>query len=135
MCDDGISYFDYTDCLAELVKTDHIRSEGGKYSLTAKGARNGGITENSLPYSVRAKVENSTALYRAAQSRNAMIKTSHTTNLDGSCTVSLALSDGVGDIVSMELFAANEKQAIGLEDGFRKSAESIYNALIGMIIN
>jgi hypothetical protein len=34
----------------------------------------------------------------------------------------------------MELYAANDKQALALEKGFRKNAEKIYIALIEMIL-
>ena len=32
-CDNGIGYFDYSDCLAELVDTAHITEEGGKMCI------------------------------------------------------------------------------------------------------
>jgi len=134
MCVDGISYFDFTECVAELIKTEHISLEGDKYHLTQKGLRNGKITENNLPSQVLAKAKESTAAFRAAKSRNSNIKTSHAAVHEGGCIVSLSLSDGVGEIVSMELFAANEKQARGLERGFRKNAENIYNSLIKTIL-
>jgi len=134
MCDDGISYFDYAECLAELVSTEHIIFESGSYSITPKGIRNGEITENSLPFTVRMETERSTAAVRATQSRNSMIKTSHSANSDGVNTVRLALSDGIGDIIKIDLLAANEQQALDLEKGFRKNAEKIYNALIEMIL-
>jgi hypothetical protein len=135
MCDDGISYFDFTECVADLVRTGHVRFSDGRYSLTSKGARNGEITENSLPFSVRHYVENSTYAYRNMQSRNAMIETIHKVNPDGSCTVTLSLSDGVGDIVTLDMYTSNEKQAFAMERGFRKNAESIYNTLIKMLLN
>lgn len=135
MCDSGISYFDFTDCVAELTATEHLRLEDDKYSLTAKGRRNGEITEINLPYSVRMKAEISTSVLRAEQNRDAMIKTSHTQNPDGGgCSVKLSLSDGVGEIVSMELFAVSDNQALDLERGFRKNAERIYNVLIELIL-
>jgi len=135
MCDDGISYFDYVECVADLVKTEHIRFEDDLYSLTLKGIHNGGITENNLPFSVRQEVETNVAIVRNSMGRNAMIKALHTANTDGSTTVELSLSDGVGDIVSISLYAANEKQAVALENGFRKNAEGIYNTLIEKILN
>jgi len=134
MCDDGISYFVFADCVAELVKTEHIKLEDNMYSVTEKGERNGWITENSLPYSVRTKAEDSASALRAAQNRNAMIRTSHSDNPEGGCTVKLSLSDGVGDILSLELFSANERQSRDLENGFRKNAEGIYHAIIEMIL-
>ena len=134
MCDDGISYFDFSESVAELVGTEHLRFENDKYSITQKGVRNGEITESSLPYSVRAKAESRASELRATLNRDSLIKTSRVCEPEGACTVNLSLSDGVGDIVKMELFAANEKQAQALESGFRKNAENIYNALIDMIL-
>lgn len=52
-CDNGIGYFDYSDCLAELVDTAHISEEDGKYRITEKGSRNVNEVASSLPYSVR----------------------------------------------------------------------------------
>jgi len=135
MCDDGISYFDFAECVAELVTSEHLLlDEENKYSLTKKGEFSAENTEVNLPYSVRVKAEKSTSTMRTAMNRNAMIKTSHTDNPDGSCMVQLSMSDGVGDIVSIEILAANEKFALGLEKGFRNSAENIYNAIIGLIL-
>jgi len=130
LCDDGVSYFDFTECVSELIKTEHIKMDESKYSITDKGVRNGEITENNLPYSVRDKAEGKISVARIAEIRNALITTSRRAEPDGSYTVNLALSDGVGDIVSMELYAANEKQASGLEKGFRRNAEGVYKALI-----
>jgi len=133
MCDDRISYFDLSECVARLVRTEHLMFEKGTYSLTEKGIRNGEITEKNIPFSVREKAEEATARYRSESNRNAMIKTQTNTDVKGGCTVSMSLSDGVGEIISMELLAANEKQAAALEKGFRKNAEKIYQSLIEMM--
>jgi len=135
MCDDGIGYFDFTECVAELIRTGHLRFNDNKYSLTEKGERNGEATEYSLPFSVRVNAENETAEMRIRQSRNSLITSCHTVNSDGAYTVLLSLSDGVGEIISMKLFSANKKQALALEKGFRNNAESIYNALIEAILD
>ena len=134
MCDDGISYFDFTQCVAELIETEHLYFKDDKYSLTFKGKHNGEVTENSLPYSVRLKAENSAAAMRLVLSRDAMIKTLSTANPDGGFTVSLSLSDGIGSIVEMEIFSGDEQQAAALEKGFRRKAERVYNALIEMLL-
>jgi len=134
MCDDGIGYFDVTECIAMLIETEHLRLDEGKYSLTAKGERNGEILEKNLPYSVRTRAEDATANIRAAINRNAMIKTNRSICEDGGYKVNLSLSDGIGDIISMELFAANEQRAGTLEKGFRKNAEKIYQSIIDMLM-
>ena len=134
MCDDGIGYFDYAECVEELLQTEHIWVKDGKYAITAKGIRNGSITENSLPFTVKLQAEKATAAARAAHNRDSMIKTSHYPAPEGGCNVGLTLSDGIGDIVKMELFTANEQQAEALEKGFRDKAENIYHALIEMLL-
>jgi len=132
--DGGISYFDYSECVADLVRTGHLRFEGDAYSITDKGMHNGGVVENNLPYSVRIKAENRASMFRALQGREAMIETSSAENPDGGFVVNLALSDGVGEIVKMELYTVNESQARSLEKGFRKNAEGIYHAIMEMLL-
>ena len=134
LCDDGIGYFDVTECISMLIETEHLRLEDGKYSLTKKGVRNGETLEKNLPYSVRKRAEDAAALVRANLSRDAMIKTNRTIHDNGEYRVALSLSDGVGDIISMELFTTNEDQASKLEKGFRKNAEKIYHAIIAMLV-
>ena len=41
MCDDGIDYFAYAECLNDLVQTEHLRlTEEGCYAITPKGLKN-----------------------------------------------------------------------------------------------
>jgi len=134
LCDDGISYFDVADCLAELEKNGHIDKINDMFFITKKGERNGETTEVNLPYTVRMKVEKMVSVYRVAQDRDALIKASHSYEDDLGCKVRLSLSDGLGEIISMELFAPNEVQAVAIEKGFRKNAESFYNRLIEMLV-
>ena len=135
MCDDGIGYFDYSQCVAELTKTEHLKVDGDEYSLTAKGIRNGEATENSLPFSVRMKAEKKISEIRAVQNRSAMILTSHEAAPNNGCIVNLAMSDGIGDILTVKLLAADARQAMSLEKGFRRKAEKVYNALIEMLLD
>ena len=40
MCDEGVDYFDFSECLRDLVKTEHLTvSDSGMYSITEKGSR------------------------------------------------------------------------------------------------
>ena len=135
MCDDGISYFDYMECIAELIKTEHLTAGDDGYSITEKGERNGEVTEDSLPYSVRLYFENSTLAHRGRKIRDAMIKTFHKIDQNGNYTVVLSLSDGLAKVASLELFAVNKQQAVQLEKGFRKNAESVYSSLIEKILS
>ena len=120
-CDNGIGYFDYSDCLAELVDTAHITEEGGKYRITEKGSRN-----------VR-EVASVTEPIAEQMRRAAMIVAQHTNTPEGGCNVRLALSDGIGQIVSMQLLAADEAQARTMEHYFKAHAEDVYQALVRML--
>jgi len=133
MCDESISYFDVTECITKLVKTKHLNFSDNKYSLTAKGLRNGEILEKDLPFSVRTKAEEATAHISAAQNRNSLIKTNCSPNTNGGFNVQLSMSDGIGDILSLDLYVASMDQADRVEKGFRKNAEKIYHAIIEVI--
>ena len=63
MCDDGIDYFDFSECLADLVRTGHLTLQNDVYNITQKGIRNSEICESSLPYSVRIRADRNLAAY------------------------------------------------------------------------
>ena len=131
--DGGFTWFDYTDCLAELIKTEHVEEKNGKYAITEKGRRNVNTVSSSLPYTVRAKAERLTAPVAAAMRRASMIETDIEPGPKGGRSVSMRLSDGVGEIVSMRLAVPDEAQARAIEKRFRAGAEDIYNRIIEML--
>ena len=46
MCDDGIDFFDFSECLSNLVESQHLTlSDDGLYAITEKGLHNGAICE------------------------------------------------------------------------------------------
>jgi hypothetical protein len=130
----GAGYFDFVECLNGLIKTGHVAVEDGKYFLTGRGAENIAITEKNLPYSLRLKAGRGARAYRSEASRSAMIRASHTIRRSGGYTVELSLSDSEGEIISLQIFAPGEDEAISLEKGFRERAETAYNSIIAMIL-
>ncbi len=133
-CDDGISYFDYAECLDELIDSGHILLSDGKYVITDKGRTNGLITESSVPFSVRKKATQQTNLFNSSEARKSKINTEVSPLPDGGFVLHLALSDGVVQIMETELYADDKKQADMLISGFRRHAESAYNAFIQSLI-
>lgn len=131
--DGGFNWFDYTDCLAELVKTEHVTEKDGVYEITEKGRRNVGYVGSSLPYSVRTKADRLTAPVVAAMRRSSMIETHTEPGENGGKTVSLRLSDSVGEIISLRLAVPDEAMAKAMEGKFRKDAEDIYNRIIAIL--
>lgn len=133
-CDDGIGYFDYSDCLAELVETEHIAESEEGFAITEKGVRNADAVETSLPYSVRSKALKLLAPVEERLRRAAMITARHEMGEDG-CTVELAMGDGKGEIIRMRLLCADEAQARSIEKKFRKNAEGYYQQIMDLFLD
>ena len=129
LIDGGITYFDYKDCLSELVQTAQIEEGEDGVRVTAKGSRNGEILESSLPYSVRSKAEKALRPVVEERRRSAMILANHEAGPNG-VTVYLAVNDGVGSIFDLKILAADEAQAKRIEKNFKKNAEAFYNRFI-----
>ena len=129
LIDGGIGYFDYKQCLYELVETSHVEETDAGCIITAKGSRNCEILSDTLPYTVRVKADKVTAPVAEEMRRDAMILANHE-QTNGGITVYLALSDGIGSIFDLKILAANEEQAKKIERSFRKKAEEYYHRFI-----
>ena len=131
-CDDGVGYFDYSDCLSELVDTGHIEQTDDGYRITEKGARHADAVESSLPYSVRTKAERLLAPVADRIRRDAMIVTEHSMT-DSGMTVHLAMSDGKGEIINLSFLCGDETQAKLIEKNFRRGAEGYYQKIAALL--
>lgn len=132
-CDAGVGYFDYAECLSELVDTGHVYTSGGMYATTEKGRRNGTTIESSIPYTVRVKAEKALAPVAQEMRRSAMITASHIRGKNDELIVTLGMSDGVSDVISMQLLIPDEETANEIEKNFRADAEGVYNRIIGLL--
>lgn len=131
-CDDGFDYFEYSDCLADLIDNGLIDEKPDGFIITEKGAKNVEVVETSIPYSVRSKATKLLQPERDRLRRDAMIKTTHTMQKDG-CFVDLSMSDGEGDIIRLHLLCGGEEQAKLMEKNFRKSAEAFYQQFVELL--
>ncbi|MBQ6403976.1 MAG: DUF4364 family protein [Oscillospiraceae bacterium] len=131
-CDDGIGYFDYADCLSELVENGNVEESEDGYSITEMGAHNADAVESSLPYSVRSKAQKLIAPVEERLRRAAMITARHELD-DAGCSVTLAMSDGKGEVIRLELLCAGEDQAKLMEKNFRRDAEGYYQKIVELL--
>ena len=134
-CDTGIGYFDFAECVGELVDTGHLSLDDRGYSITERGERICRLSASGLPYSVRMKADKLSAKAYEALRRDALIRTSHIAKTRGGNIVKLTMSDGVGDLIKMEILAANESQSVKMEDNFRKSAEEYYMRFAQLLLD
>lgn len=131
MCDGGIDYFDFSVCLADLVKTEHLcMTEDNRYSITQKGLKNSEICESSLPYSVRMRAEKNIAAYNKELKRRAQILGKVLPRENGTYTVELSLNDDVDNVMKLQLMVATEEMAKDLAVRFRQNPEKVYANLI-----
>jgi hypothetical protein len=135
MCDDAIDYFDFSECLADLVKTEHLTlSEDGMYAITDKGLRNSQICESSLPYSVRLRCDKNLASCNRKLRRKSQVRASYEKRANGTYTVNLSLDDDMGSIMDLNLMAVREDMAAMLADRFRKSPEKLYGDIMNLLL-
>ena len=133
LIDNATNYFDYIECLTEMEHSGQIIVTEGKYSITPQGIRDVTELESKVPYTVRMKAIDVTERAAKILAREAMIRTEHRSKQEGGYTVHLSLSDGLGEMLSLEILAGSEAQAGEMEKRFRKNAESIYLRIAGML--
>jgi hypothetical protein len=136
LCDDAIDYFDFSECLADLVRTEHLTlSEDGFYAITDKGIRNSQICESSLPYSVRLRCDKNLASCNRKLRRKSQVKADVTKRANGTYTVALSLLDDMGSVMELQLAIPREDMAAMLAARFQKSPERIYSEIIGVLMS
>ena len=137
MCDDAIDYFDFSECLADLVRTEHLTlSEEGLYAITEKGLHNGAICESSLPYSVRLRADKNITIFNQKLKRRAQIQSDIAPRRNGTYTVTLAFNDDESQpILKMELMVPKEVMAKDLAERFQKNPEQLYTGVLNTLFS
>lgn len=135
MCDDGVGYFDFSECLADLVKTEHLTLSSGLYAITDKGRRNSAICESSLPYSVRLRCDRNVDACNRRLRRKRQVQSAWEKRPNGTCTVRLTLDDDMGSVLDLKLMIPREDMARALAERFQKAPERIYGQIIDILLD
>lgn len=134
--DDCLSYFDVCTAIPEMVKSGHLKQEEEeKYVITEKGKADGSLTEDSIAYTVKQRAENAVARFNRQMRRSSYVKTQIVPRESGDYSVILALDDEMGNLMTLELFAPDQRQAARLGKLFEKKAESIYNLTMAELLD
>lgn len=126
--DECLSYFDVCTAIPEMVASGHLKQvEEERYEITEKGRSDGALTEDSIAFTVKQRAENAVARFNRQLRRSSFVKTQIIPRDNGDYSVIMALDDEVGNLMTLELVAPNQRQAVRLSKLFEKKAESIYN--------
>ena len=126
--DDCLSYFDVCTAVPEMVTSGHLQKvEDERYEITEKGRQDGAITEDSVAFTVRQRAENAVARFNRQLRRNSFVKTHVIPRESGECSVVMSLDDEQSNLMTIELVAPNQRQAVRLCKRFETKAEIIYN--------
>ena len=135
MCDDAVDYFDFTECLRDLVDTEHLTlSQDGLYAITEKGLRNSRICESSLAYSVRLRCDKNLDVWNRKLRRKSQVKATWEQRSNGTYTVRLSLDDDAGSLMDLKLMAVREDMAKLLAGRFRQAPEKLYGQIMNLLL-
>lgn len=134
--DDCLSYFDVCTAVPEMVKSGHLKEvENECYEITEKGKTDGSLTEDSIAFTVKQRAENAVARFNRQIRRSSFVKTQIIPRDNGDFSVVMALDDEMGNLMTLELVAPNQRQAIRLGKLFEKKAEAVYNLTMAELLD
>ena len=136
LCDDGVGYFDFIDCLYSLVETGHLeRDDAGLYRITEKGRRNGDACETDVAKSVRIKCDRNVAECNRALRRKRQVRSRWEPRPNGTYSLFLALDDDFGNLMDMKLMIPREDMARILSEHFQRSPEDVYHRFLTLLLD
>ena len=134
--DECLSYFDVCTAIPEMVKSGHLRQvEEEKYEITEKGRETASLMEDSIAFTVKQRAENAVARFNRQLRRSSFVKTQTVPRDNGEYSVIMALDDEQGNLMTLELAAPNQRQAIRLGKLFEMKAEEIYNLTMTALLD
>lgn len=134
--DDCLSYFDVCTAIPEMVKSGHLKLlEEEKYQITEKGKADGSLTEDSIAYTVKQRAENAVAKFNRQIRRSSFVKTQIIPRDTGDFSVIMSLDDEMGNLMTLELAAPDQRQAARLGKLFEKKAEMVYNLTMAELLD
>ena len=126
--DDCLSYFDVCTAIPEMVASGHLKEvEQERYEITEKGREAGSLTADSIAFTVKQRAENAVARFNRQIRRSSFVKTQVIPREGGDYSVILSLDDDMGNLMTLELMAPDQRQAVRLSRLFEKKAEDVYN--------
>lgn len=134
--DECLSYFDVCTAIPEMVASGHMKQvDGERYEITEKGREAGSLTEDSIAYTVKQRAENAVARFNRQVRRSSFVKTQVIPRESGDFSLVLSLDDEMGNLMTLELMAPDQRQAVRLSRLFEKKAENVYSLVMTELLD
>lgn len=134
--DDCVSYFDICTAVPELVASGHLQLDAqDRIVVTDKGRETCSLTEDSIAFTVKQRAENAVARYNRQIRRSSFIKTQIIPRDGGDYSVIMSLDDEKGNLMTLELMAPDQRQAVRLSRLFELKAEDVYNVTMTELLD
>ena len=136
--DDCLSYFDVCEAIPQMVETGHVREIAGakakKYEITEAGREVASVMQDTVATAVAQRAKAAADRFNRQIRRDSLMRTEVITQENGESSVRMALDDETGQLMALELNTPTLRQARKLEKAFRKNAEKIYHAVMGVLL-
>ena len=134
--DECLSYFDVCTAVPEMVASGHLKAlDAERYEITEKGRETEALTKDSIAFTVKQRAENAVARFNRQIRRSSFVKTQVIPRDGGDFSVLLSLDDEMGNLMTLELMAPDQRQAVRLSRLFEKKAEAVYNMTMTVLLD
>jgi hypothetical protein len=134
--DECLSYFDVCTAVPEMVRSGHLKElENDCYAITDKGKGDGSLTEDSIAFTVKQRAENAVDRFNRQIRRSSFVRTQIIPRENGDFSVIMSLDDEMGNLMTLELVAPDQRQAVRLSKLFENKAENVYNLTMAELLD
>ena len=134
--DDCLSYFDVCTAVPEMVTSGHLKQlDDERFEITDKGRETGSLTEDSIAFTVKQRAENAVDKFNRQIRRSSFVKTKIVPRENGDYSVIMALDDEVGNLMTLELVAPDQRQAVRLGKLCEKKADNVYHLAMAELLD
>ena len=119
-----------------MTASNHLREvENECYEITDKGRETAKLLEDSIAFTVRQRAENAVDRFNRQVRRSSFVRTKVTERESGDYSVVVSLDDEMGNLMTLELVAPNQRQANRLSRLMEKKAEAVYNLTMAELLD
>ena len=92
------------------------------------------VSADSIAFTVKMRAENAVDRFNRQIRRSSFVKTQLIPRENGDYSVMMSLDDESGNLMTLELMAPNQRQAVRLSRLFEQKAEMVYNTTMMVLL-